>query len=110
MPPLQVQCQRVGEMRERARSLPRLPRRSSSSAALVAPPLAHASGGAPFWAVGVAFIVVVVALYLLFAPTAGRLGFLRPKGRDSPPGASLPPSAEGDPQDGSAGGRRSVGR
>jgi hypothetical protein len=39
---------------------------------LGAPPLAHASSGAPLWAIAIAIVVVLVALYLVLGPAIGR--------------------------------------
>ena len=69
------------------------PRRSVAFAlAPVVPPLAHASSGAPLWAIVIAVAVVLVALYLLFRPSVARPPFYRAKpapeasgaGSDSP--------------------------
>lgn len=65
------------------------PRRSVAFAlAPVVPPLAHASSGAPLWAIVVALAVVLVALYLLFRPSVARPTFYRAKPAPEPPGAA----------------------
>lgn len=45
---------------------------SFSAVALATPPLAHASSGAPLWAIAVAIVVVLAALYFLLGPSIGR--------------------------------------
>lgn len=60
---------------------------------LAAAPLAKASQGAPLWAVAIAVLVVLLALYLLLGPR--RLGLMRSAGR---PEAQQPP-AEEPPED-----------
>ena len=63
------------------------------SVGLAAAPLAKASQGAPLWAVAIAVLVVLLALYLLLGPR--RLGLMRSAGR---PEAQQPP-AEEPPED-----------
>jgi hypothetical protein len=60
---------------------------------LIAPPLAHGSGGAPLWAVAVAIVVVAVALFLMFGPEWSHLshrGSAEP-GAESADGDAAPP-------------------
>ena len=59
------------------------------SGGLAAAPLAKASQGAPLWAVVIAVLVVLLALYLLLGPR--RWGLLRSAAR---PEAQQPPASE----------------
>jgi hypothetical protein len=73
----------------------------SYAIAFAAPPLAHASSGAPLWAIIIALIVVVLALYLLFGPESARPSFLRSKSAESKPG-EVPPAVKPGSGEGSA--------
>jgi hypothetical protein len=67
----------------------------------VALPLAHAASGAPLWAIVIALVVVVLALYLLFGPDAARPSFLRSRPAEIPPG-EIPPAVKPGSGEGSA--------
>jgi hypothetical protein len=59
-------------------------------------PLAHASSGAPLWAVAIAVVVVALALFLMFGPSWSRRPFSRARATD-PVGPGVEPGEREKP-------------